>query len=80
MEQATGSLKAAIKRDVCRPEIQARMDDRAEVRRLGIKIGDMRTRLLPDAPQRCIGVRTAAKANNILVMLLNLQCAQMKVV
>ena len=36
MEQAIGSLKAAIKRDVSRPEIQARMDNRAEVRRLGI--------------------------------------------
>ena len=38
VEEATGSLKAAIKRDVSRPEIQARMDDRAKVRRLGIQI------------------------------------------
>ena len=36
VEQAIGSLKAAIKRDVSRPEMQARMDDRAEIRRLGI--------------------------------------------
>ena len=39
------------------------MDDRAEVRCLGIQIGEMRTRLLPDAHQRCIGVITADKAN-----------------
>ena len=55
VEQATGSLKAAIERDLSRPEIQARMDDRAEVRRLGIQ--------LADALQRCIGVITATKAN-----------------
>ena len=54
-----GSLRAAIKRDVSRPEIQARMDDRAEARRLGIPLGELRTRLLPDALQRYIGVRTA---------------------
>ena len=36
VEQANGTLKAAIKRDVSRREIQPRMDDRAEVRRLGI--------------------------------------------
>ena len=63
VEQATGSLKAAIKRDVPRPERLARMEDRAGVRRLGIQIGEMRTRLLPDTLQRCIGVKTAAKAN-----------------
>ena len=63
VEQATGSLKAAIERDLSRPEIQARMDDRAKVRRLGIQLGEMRTRLLPDALQRCIGVITATKAN-----------------
>ena len=50
-----------------RPEIQARMDDRAEardyegsllaeVRRLGIPLGEMQTRLLLDVLQRCIGV------------------------
>ena len=66
VEQAIGSLKAAIKRDVSRPEIQARMDDREEVRRLGIQLGEMRTQLLPDALQRCIGVITAAKANEVV--------------
>ena len=39
VEQAISSLKAAIKGDVSRPEIQARMDDRAEARRLGIPLG-----------------------------------------
>ena len=60
--QAISSLKAAIKGDISRPEIQTRMDDRAEARRLGIPLGEMRTRLLLDALQRCIGVITAAKA------------------
>ena len=63
VELATGSLKAVIKRGVSTPEIQTRMDDRAEVRCLGIQLGEMRTQLLPDALQRCIGVITAAKAN-----------------
>ena len=62
MEQAISSLKAAIKGDVSRPEIQARLDGRAEARRLGIPLGEMRTQLLLDALQRCIGVITAAKA------------------
>ena len=51
VEQAISSLKAAIKGDVSRPEIQARMDDRAEARRLGIPLREMRTRLLLDALQ-----------------------------
>ena len=63
VELATGSLKAVIKRGVSRPEIQTRMDDKAEVRCLGIQSGEIRTQLLPDAPQRCIGFITAAKAN-----------------
>ena len=62
VEQAISSLKAPIKGDVSRPEIQARIDDRAEARRLGISLGQMRTQLLLDAFQRRIGVITAAKA------------------
>ena len=62
VEQAISSLKAAIKGDVPRPEIQVRMESREEARRLGIPLGEMRTRLLLDAFQRCIGVITAAKA------------------
>ena len=41
VEQAISSLKTTIKGDVSRLEIQARMDDRAEVRRLGIPLGEM---------------------------------------
>ena len=41
VEQAISSLKTTIKKDVSRPEIQARMDDRAEVRRLGIPLEEM---------------------------------------
>ena len=41
VEQAISSLKTTIKGDVSRPKIQARMDDRAEVRRLGIPLGEM---------------------------------------
>ena len=62
VEQAISSLKAAIKGDISRPEIQTRMDNRAEARRLGFPLGEMRTRLLLDALQRCIGVITATKA------------------
>ena len=51
VEQAVSSLKAAIKGDVTRPDIQARM-----------VLGEMRTRLLLNALQRCIGVITAANA------------------
>ena len=38
------------------------MDDREEARRLSILLGEMRTQLLLDALQRCIGVMTADKA------------------
>ena len=62
VEQAIGSLKTAIKRDISRPEIQTQMDDKAKARRLGIAIGEMKTRLLLDAPQRYIDVITPAKA------------------
>ena len=41
VEQAISSLKTTIKGDVSRPEIQARIDDRAEVRRLGIPLEEM---------------------------------------
>ena len=51
VEQAIRSLKAAIKGDVTRPDIQARM-----------VLGEMRTRLLLNALQCCIGVITAANA------------------
>ena len=40
VEQAISSLKAAVKGDISRPEIQARIDDRAEARHLGIPLGE----------------------------------------
>ena len=61
VEQAISSLKVAIKGDVSRPEIQAWMDDRAEARPQGIPLGEMRTRLLLDALQRCVGALTVGK-------------------
>ena len=51
VEQAISSLKEAIKGDVTRPDIQARM-----------VLGEVRTRLLLNVLQRCIGVITAANA------------------
>ena len=51
VEQAISSLKDAIKGDVTRPDIQGRM-----------VLGEVRTRLLLNALQRCIGVITAANA------------------
>ena len=61
VEQAISSLEAAIKGDVSRPKIQARTDDRAQAMHLGIPLGELRTRLLLNALQRCIGIITAAK-------------------
>ena len=37
VEQAISSLKAAIKADICRPEIQREMNNRDEARRQGIR-------------------------------------------
>lgn len=61
VEQAVSSLKAAIKADISRPEIQERMNDRNEARRQGIALGDYRTQLLLQGLQRNIGTITAAK-------------------
>ena len=46
MEQAISFLKAAIKADISRPEIQRRMDDRDEARVRGILLGEFRTQQL----------------------------------
>ena len=61
VEQAISSLKAAIKADISRPEIQEQMNNREEARRQGIALGNYRTRLLQQALQRNIGTITAAK-------------------
>ena len=46
VEQAVSALKAAIKADISRPEIQVQMNDRAEARRQGLALGNYRTQLL----------------------------------
>lgn len=46
MEQAISCLKAAIKADISRPEIQRRMDNRDEARARGIPLGEFRTQQL----------------------------------
>ena len=62
MEQAISCLKAAIKADISRPEIQRRMDDRDEARIRGIPLGEFRTQQLHEALHRNIDIITAAKS------------------
>ena len=52
VEQAISALKAAIKADISRPDIQATIDDRDEARRQGIPLGEYRQRILLEASQR----------------------------
>ena len=47
--QAISCLKAAIKADISRPEIQTLMDDRDEARVRGIPLGEFRTKQLHGA-------------------------------
>ena len=54
VEQAVSALKAAIKADISRPEIQVQMNDRAEARRQGLAAGNYRTQLLLQALRRNI--------------------------
>ena len=61
VEQAISALKAAIKTDISRPEVQARMGDRDEAIARGIPLGEFRTQLLLEALQRSIGTITPAK-------------------
>ena len=61
VEQAVSALKAAIKVDISRPEIQVQMNDRAEAGRQGLALGRYRTQLLLQALQRNIGTITVAK-------------------
>ena len=62
VEQAISCLKAAIKADISRPEIQRRMDDRDEARVRGIPPGEFRTQQLHEALHRNIDTITAAKS------------------
>ena len=61
VEQAISSLKAAIKADISRPEIQRLMDNRDEARARRMPLGDFRTQQLLEALHRNIDTVTAAK-------------------
>ena len=61
MEQAISALKAAIKADISRPDIQATIDDREEARRQGLPLGEHRQRIVLAASQRNMNTITAAK-------------------
>ena len=61
VEQAISALKAAIKADISRPDIQATIDDRDEGRRQGIPLGEYRQRILLEASQRNMNTITVAK-------------------
>ena len=61
VEQAISALKAAIKTDISRPEVQVRMGNRDEAIARGIPFGEFRTQLLLEALQRSIGTLTLAK-------------------
>ena len=61
VEQAISSLKAEIKADINRPEMQREMNNRDEARRKGIPLGHYRTQLLMEALQRNAGTITVAK-------------------
>ena len=61
VEQAVSALKAPVKADISRPEIQVQMNDRAEARRQGLALENYRTELLLQALQRNIGTITVAK-------------------
>ena len=60
VEQAS-ALKAAIKAEISRPDIQATIDDRDEARRQGIPLEEYRQRILLEASQRNMNTITAAK-------------------
>ena len=62
VEQAITCLKAAIKADLSRPEIQRLMDDREEARVRGIPLGEFRTKQLHEALHRNIDTITAVKS------------------
>ena len=61
VEQAISCLKAAVKTDVSRPEIQAQMCNRAEAKRQGIALGEYRQQLLLMACERNVNSITAPK-------------------
>ena len=62
VELAISCLKAAIKADISRPEIQRRMDNRDEARARGIPLEEFRTQQLLEVLHRNIDTVTAAKS------------------
>ena len=62
MEQAISCLKAAVKADISRPEIQRLMDDRDEARVRGIPLGEFQRKQLHEALHRNIDTITAVKS------------------
>ena len=65
VEQAISSLKAAIKADISRPEIQREMNNRDEARRQRIPLGHYRSQLLMETLQRNIGTITVTKCTQL---------------
>lgn len=62
VEQAISCLKAPIKADISRPEIQRHMDNRDEASARGIPLGEFRTQQLLEALHRNIDTVTTAKS------------------
>ena len=61
VEQRISALKAAIKVDISRPQVQQQMNNREEARRQGNALGHHRTQLRLEAFQRNVSIITPAK-------------------
>ena len=61
VEQAISALKAAIKADISRPEVQERMNNRNEASDRGVALGVYRTQLLIEALEQNVTKITAGK-------------------
>lgn len=62
VEQAISTLKAAIKNDIARPQIQREMQNRRRAREENIPLGEYRKRVLHAAAERNLGSITVAKS------------------
>ena len=62
VEQAISALKAAIKNDISRPEIQQEMQNRRRAREDNIPLGEYRKRILHAAAKKNLGSITVAKS------------------
>ena len=61
VEQAISCLKAAIKADISRPDVQVRMDEREELRNRGLTLGSFHTQFSTCILLQYFGSITAAK-------------------